>query len=106
MQDVSENRKDKEDEDWGYGEVWKDGSPDDPVAADASEYVEVLRGDTGMGYNDTTMLEYVLFLGEHGIKATFDSYPLEQIKIYVLRVEAGREADAFALLRKKIQDDE
>jgi hypothetical protein len=103
---MSENRKNKEDEDWEYGEVWKDGSPDDPVAADAGEYVEVLRGDTGMGYNDTTMLEYVLFLGEHVIKATFDSYPLEQIKIYVLRVEAGREVEAFALLRKKMQNDE
>jgi hypothetical protein len=106
MQDVSENRKDEEDEDWKYGEVWKDGSPDDPIAADAGEYVEVLRGDTGMGYSDTTMLEYVLFLGEHGIGATFDSYPLEQIKIYVLRVEAGREAEALALLRKKMQNDE
>jgi hypothetical protein len=106
MQHMSEGRKDKEEEDWEYGEAWKDGSPDDLVAADAGEYVEVLRGDTGMGYNDTTMLEYVLFLGEHGIRATFDSYPLEQIKIYVLRVEAGREAEAFALLRKKMQDDE
>ena len=106
MQDMSENKKDKEEVDWEYGEVWKDGSPDDPVAPDAGEYVEVLRGDTGMGYNDTTMLEYVLFLGEHGIQATFDSYPLEQIKIYVLRVEAGREAEALALLRKKMQDDE
>jgi hypothetical protein len=105
MQDMSEGRKDKEEADWEYGEVWKDGSPDDPVAADAGEYVEILRGDTGMGYNDTTMLEYVLFLGEHGIKATFDSYPLEQIKIYVLKVEAGRETEAFVLLQKKMQGD-
>jgi hypothetical protein len=101
MQDVSESGKDREDEGWEYGEVWKDGSPDDPVAGDTGEYVEILRGDTGMGYNDTTMLEYVLFLGEHGIKATFDSYPLEQIKIYVLRVEAGKEEEALALFRKK-----
>ena len=106
MQDMTEGKKDKEEVDWEYGEIWKDGSPDDPVAADAGEYVEILRGDTGMGYNDTTMLEYVLFLGEHGIKATFDSYPLEQIKIYVLRLEAGRVAEALALLRKKMQEDE
>lgn len=103
MQNVSENGKDKGDEDWKFGEVWKHGSPDDPVANDDGEYVEVLRGDTGMGYSDTTMLEYVLFLGEHGIGATFDSYPLEQIKIYVLKVEAGREEDARALLRAERQ---
>jgi hypothetical protein len=103
MQNVWENGKDREDEDWKYGDVWKDGSPDDPVAGDAGEYVEVLRGDTGMGYNDTTMLEFVLFLGEHGIGATFDSYPLEQIKVYVLRVEAGREAEALRLLRDSMK---
>jgi len=103
---VPENRKDKDDEDWEYGEAWKDGSPDDPVSNDDGEYVEILRGDTGMGYSDTTMLEYVLFLGEHGIRATFDSYPLEQIKIYVLRVESGREEEALTLLRKNRQDDE
>jgi NADPH:quinone reductase-like Zn-dependent oxidoreductase len=41
------------------------------------------------------------------IKPVIDRvYPLEQIKIYVLRVEAGREAEAFALLRKKMQDNE
>jgi hypothetical protein len=104
MQNVSESKKDKEDENWEYGEVWKDGSPDDPVADDPGEYVEVLRGDTGMGYSDTTMLDYVLFLGEHGIKATFDSYPLEQINIYVLKAEAGREEEALELLRKRMQD--
>ena len=103
MQNVSENRKDRDDEDWKYGEVWKDGSPDDPVAGEAGQYVEILRGDTGMGYSDTTMLDLVLYLGEHGIAATFDSYPLEQIKIYVLRVEAGREEEALQLLRKKMQ---
>jgi hypothetical protein len=96
-----EKKQDNDDEDWEYGEVWKEGSPDGPVPEDAREYVEVLRGDTGMGYTDTTLLEYVLFLGEHGIEATFDSYPLEQIKIYVLRVEAGREEDARRLLNEK-----
>jgi hypothetical protein len=106
IQFMAEHGKDRGDEGWEFGDVWKDGSPDDPVAGDVGEYVEVLRGDTGMGYNDTTMLELVLFLGEHGIRATFDSYPLEQIKIYVLRVEAGREADAIELLRKKIQGED
>jgi hypothetical protein len=99
-----EKKQDRDDEDWEFGDEWKKGSPDDLLAEDTADYVEVLRGDTGMGYSDTTMLEFVLFLGEHGIKATFDSYPLEQIKIYVLRVEAGRDAEALALLRKKMQD--
>jgi hypothetical protein len=103
MLSVSENRQNRDDEDWNYGEVWKNGSPDDPVAGDAGHYVEILRGDTGMGYSDTTMLDLVLFLGEQGIAATFDSYPLEQINVYVLRVEAGREEEALQLLRKKLQ---
>lgn len=98
---MTEKKPDAPDEDWEYGDEWKQGSPDQSVSDDAREYVEVLRGDTGMGYSDTTLLEYVLFLGERGIEATFDSYPLEQIKIYVLRVEAGRVEEAQRLLNEK-----
>lgn len=90
-----------EDKDWEYGDDWKKGSPDDPVPEDATSYIEVLRGDTGKGISDTTMLEYVLYLGEHGIKATFDAYPLEQIKTYVLKVEAGKESEALRLLAER-----
>jgi len=92
-----------EDNDWEYGDAWKTGSPDDPVPEDGTEYVEVLRGDTGKGISDTTMLEYVLYLGEHGIRATFDAFPLEQIKTYVLKVEAGRENDAVRCLADREQ---
>ena len=66
--------------------------------------MEVLRGDTGMGYSDTTMMEYILYLGAAGIHATFDAYPLREIKIYVLKVEAGREEDAMGLLREKLKN--
>jgi len=93
-----EREKNGDDEDWEYGDAWKKGSPDDPVPEDTTEYVEVLRGDTGKGLSDTTMLEYVLYLGEHGIKATFDAYPLEQIKTYVLKVEMGKEDEALRYL--------
>ncbi|MEK6743360.1 MAG: hypothetical protein AABZ15_07120 [Nitrospirota bacterium] len=97
-----ERAKNGDDIDWEYGDAWKTGSPDDPVPGDATEYVEILRGDTGMGLSDTVMMEYVLFLGEHDIRATFESYPLEQIKIYVLKAEEGKEEDAIRLLQKKV----
>jgi hypothetical protein len=93
------------DKDWKYGDVWKAGSPDDPVPRDATEYVEVFRGDTGKGLSDTTMLEYVLYLGERGIAATFDAFPLEQIKTYVLKVEAGKEDEALRYLAERERND-
>ncbi len=98
---MQENKKKNEDEGWEYGDIWKEGSPDDIVPEDATDYVEILRGDTGMGLSDTVMMEYVLFLGEHDIRATFESYPLEQIKIYVLKVEEGKEEEAIRLLEEK-----
>ena len=51
------------------------------------------------------MLEYVLFLGERGIAATFDAYPLEQIKTYVLKVEAGKENEALRYLAEREQNE-
>ena len=90
-----------DDKDWEYGDVWKKGSPDDPTPEDAAVYVEIFRGDTGKGLSDTVLMEYVLFLGEHGIRATFESYPLEQINIYVLKAEEGKEEEAIRLLHEK-----
>jgi hypothetical protein len=95
---------DKDDEGWNYGDVWNQAATDEPESDDAVEYVEVLRGDTGKGYSDTTMMEYILYLGAAGIQATFDAYPLREIKIYVLKVEAGREEEAMSLLRAKLKD--
>lgn len=101
---MKRNDDTKDEGGWEYGDVWDQGTPDEPGSEDAVEYVEVLRGDTGMGYSDTTMMEYILYLGAAGIQATFDAYPLREIKIYVLKVEAGREEDAMGLLREKMKN--
>lgn len=93
--------KDEADDGWAFGDVWKAGSPDDEPAGDTTDYVEVLRGDTGMGLDDTVLMEYVLYLGEHGIGATFESYPLEQIKVYVLRADPERADEARRLLAER-----
>jgi hypothetical protein len=99
-------RNDNNNEDgWDYGDVWDQEGPEEPGPDDDTEYVEVLRSDTGKGYSDTTMMEYILYLGAAGIQATFDAYPLREIKIYVLKVEAGREEEAMGLLREKIKDE-
>ena len=89
---------------WSYGDAWDQGESDELESDETIEYVEVLRGDTGMGYSDTTMIEYILYLGAAGIQATFDAYPLREIKIYVLKVEVGREEEAKTLLREKTKN--
>jgi hypothetical protein len=101
---MKRNDDNTNDDGWDYGDVWDQETTDEPGSDDALEYVEVLRGDTGMGYSDTTMMEYILYLGAAGIQATFDAYPLREIKIYVLKVEAGREDEALDLLREKMKN--
>jgi hypothetical protein len=99
---IEKNGKGNDEEGWAYGEVWREGSPDD--AADDSDvrYVEVLRGDTGRGFDDSLMLDLVGFLGSRGIRATYDSFTAGMepaaIKTYVLKVEAGSEAEAMDAL--------
>lgn len=90
-------------EEWQYGDAWKQGSPDEPVVEDDIEYVAILRGETGRGYNDTTMQDLIFFLGSEGIRAKYDSYPLEQIQIYVLKVEVGKEDQAREYLSQKFR---
>ncbi len=96
------DRTDAGEEGWEYGDEWKQGSPDGP-AGDLVEYVEILRGDTGTGYDDSVMLDYIGYLGSKGIRATYDSFSVGAevgaMKTYVLMVESGREAEAFALLK-------
>jgi hypothetical protein len=91
---------------WEYGDVWKQGSPDVPAPHDDIRYVEILRGDTGMGYDDTYMLELIGYLASRGISSTYDAVPLAMeaggaIKTYVLKVESGSEEEAMRYLREK-----
>jgi hypothetical protein len=98
-------KKEPEEEGWEYGDVWKQGSPDEPVSEEGVSYVEILRGDTGTGYDDSSMMDLVGYLGSRGIRATFDSFSLglepAAIKTYVLKVEAGKEEEALRYLREK-----
>ncbi|MDA8098262.1 MAG: hypothetical protein M0042_01400 [Nitrospiraceae bacterium] len=90
------------DDDWKYGDVWKrsDGAPEEE--SEDIDFVEVLRGDSGRGFDDSLMLEMIGYLGSEGIRATYDSFSLglepAAIKTYVLKVEAGREEEALKLL--------
>ena len=104
---VSKKTADEQDSaDWEYGDVWQQGSPDDPLAEDDdTEYVAILRGETGRGYSDTTMQEFIFYLGSRGIRAKYDSYPLEQVQVYVLKVEAGKAEEAKELLNAKFSEE-
>ena len=94
-----------DEEGWEYGDVWKDGSPDDPLRDEGVQYVEILRGDTGSGYDDSLMMDLVSYLGSRGIRATYDSFSLGMepaaIKTYVLKAEMGKEEEAKKHLAEK-----
>jgi hypothetical protein len=96
-----------DEDEWEYGDVWKDGSPDVPTRDDSVQYVEILRGDTGSGYDDSLMIDLVSYLGSWGIRATYDSFSLGMepaaIKNYVLKVEAGKEEEAKGRLTEKFR---
>ncbi len=98
----------RDDEGWEFGDVWKKGSADEDASGSEVEYVEVLRGDTGRGFDDSLMLDLVSYLGSRGIRATYDSFSLGMepaaIKTYVLRVEAGTEQAALGYLADKFGD--
>lgn len=92
-------------EGWEYGDVWKQGTPEESASDDDVLYVELFRGDTGMGYDDTVLMDLVSYLGSRGIRATFDSFSLglepAAMKTYVFKVEAGKEEEAKKHLREK-----
>ena len=78
---------------WAYGDVWQAGAPEEnPPQNDGVVYVEVVRCDTGRGYDDSRMIDLIAYLGSRGIRATYDSFSLGMepaaIKTYVLKVEA------------------
>jgi len=96
---------DNDEEGWEYGDIWKQGSPDEPAAENSIEYVTVLRGDSGRGYDDTVMIDLIGYLGARGIRAIYDSFSIglepAAIKTYVLKVEAGKEDEAVKCLEEK-----
>jgi hypothetical protein len=102
---MRQGNDDKNEEEWEYGDIWKQGSPDAPASEDTIEYVTILRGDTGNGYDDSVMIDLVGFLGSRGIRATYDSFSVglepAAIKTYVLKVEEGKEEEAGELLKEK-----
>jgi len=93
------------DADWEYGDIWMQGKHEEPNVQNDIAYVEILRGDTGRGFDDSVMLDLVAYLGSFGIHATFDSFSLglepAAIKTYVLKVESGKEDEAMTCLKKK-----
>jgi len=103
-------KRDNEDADeagWEYGDVWKQGSPDE-LSADPVQYVEILRRDMGAAYDDSSMLDLVSYLGSRGIRATYDSVSIglefAAMKTYVLKVEAGKEDEAREYLQEKFKE--
>jgi hypothetical protein len=102
---MTHGRDNADDEDWEYGDVWKQGSPDEKAPEENIDYVEILRGDTGKGYDDSVMIDLVGYLGSRGLRATYDSFSLGSeagaMKTYVLKVESGKEDEALAYLKEK-----
>ncbi len=103
------NEQDDADEGWKFGDVWKEGSPEEQRAPAEDEFVEILRTDTGKGYDDSTMLDLVSYLGSRGVRATYDSFSLglepAAIKTYVLKVELAKAAEAVEYIREKLGEE-
>jgi hypothetical protein len=93
-------------EEWEFGDEWKQGSPEDEASEQGIQYVEVLRGDTGRGFDDSSMMDLVSYLGSRGVRATYDSFSIglepAAIKTYVLKVEVGKEEEAMKKLEEKL----
>lgn len=106
-QSMKRDIDDADREGWEYGDDWKQGYPDEPVSEDDVQYVEILRGDVGSAYDDSTMLDLVSYLGSRGVRATYDSFSLGMefgagaMKAYVLKVESGKVEEAREYLREK-----
>ena len=105
---MKQDNENNHEEGWEYGDVWKHGSPEDPIGEDSVQYVEILRGDTGSGYDDSLMMDLVSYLGSRGIRATYDSFSLGMepaaIKTYVLKAEVGKEEEAKKHLAEKSRE--
>ncbi len=97
------------DEGWEYGDVWKEGSPDDVVPDGETVFVELFRTDTAHGYDDSALLELVSYLGSRGIRATYDSFSVGMepaaMKTYALKVDAAQADEAREALRQKFRNE-
>ncbi len=104
---MKREKDETDDEGWEYGDVWKEGAPEAPASDNDIEYIEILRGDTGRGFDDSAMMDLVAYLGSRGIRATVDSFSLglepAAIKTYVLKVESGKEEEALEYLKEKFR---
>jgi hypothetical protein len=100
--DENDNNDEK---DWEYSDVWKQEAEVEPGSGEDIEFIEILRGDTGKGYDDSFMLELVTYLGSRGVRATYDSFSLgiegAAMKTYSLKVESGKEDEAIGYLKEK-----
>ncbi len=107
---VKRGQDDNGEPEWEFGDAWKEGSPDEKASPEEGEFVEVLRTDTGRGYDDSAMIDLVAYLGSRGIRATYDSFSLglepAAIKTYVLKVEEARAEEALECLREKLGERE
>jgi hypothetical protein len=99
--------KKNDEEEWEFGDIWKQEAPEEQGPGGEIEFVEILRGDTGRGYDDSYMLDLVSYLGSRGIRATYDSFSLglegAAIKTYSLKVESGKEDEALQYLKEKLK---
>jgi hypothetical protein len=99
------DKDDTDEEGWEYGDVWKEEAPEKTASVENIEYIELIRGDTGSGYDDSYMMDLVVYLGSKGIHATYDSFSLGAevgaMKTYVLKVETGKEEEALGYLKEK-----
>ena len=107
---MASSGKERADDDWEFGDAWRAGSPDAFEGDESVLYVDVLRGDTGQGFDDSLMLELVGYLGSRGIRATYDSFSLglepAAIKTYVLKVEEGKAEEAVRFLAERERGEE
>ncbi len=105
---MKRDNNDKDEEGWEFGDIWKQETPDETPAVNDVEFIEILRGDTGGGFDDSYMLDLVGYLGSRGIRATYDSFSagleMGAIKTYALKVESGKVGEAIEYLTEKLKE--
>ena len=102
------DQNDNNEDGWEFGDIWKQGMPDAETPGEKIDFVEILRTDTGRGFDDSALLDLVGYLGSRGVRATYDSFSVglepAAIKTYVLKVEADKVREAVEHLKEKLKD--